>query len=1026
MTSSSPQVPSAGIERVRRFAALSGVFDPQDALTVLEDVAADVSGLVAVASQLASACDTELPGNRTGWLMRGPERRWELEALAGHMGIPEAVAWRLQAADAAADTVDLLDALVGKGLFDDQSVQNRIEAGGPRPELERIAVALDRAGGLAPARDRLDDVRAALTRLDAEERNRALLGVGFVGRDSEKAEIAQWLDVPSPTTPVQALFVSGLPGIGKSTLLEEAVRAARESTQRWLVVRLDFDRAGLDVQDRIGLTVEFARQITAEMGEHAQALRDARLEASGAPLSESGPAVKGEARDKVPTLLVGTMAAQVQASARPILLVLDTLEILRGRGETHPKRLFDWIDQLVNLGLAPMSILAAGRGDALDSTPERIGRPIDLPGLDDASADRLLTSLGVPFSSFRAIRAVAKGSPLVLRLAAAVAHDAGPAALARVAQRNELAAAYLYRFLLSRIEDRTLRTLAHPGLVVRRISAEVIAEVLGPQLGFGRLDPRVATELFDELSSQYWLVEPDPTARGFVKHRTDMRSVLLPLLYATSPARCARIDRAATAWFAARSEPWCAVEAAYHRLQLMRRDPRPPAIDPAVLQRFDEETIAELPERAQDLVRQSRGERSSLGRTFATTRGGPSSPEEVRELESIIERGDWVEGDDFYGRVFSGALFDARSRDADASRAFLWRSGQWQEAKRLLVERDGLREDDRDVLNLSGQLAAARLEMRAELSFAAFRRSLSTDPASDRAAASIAFRGLPGELSGAALGFALRRARLRQQTGPKRGDDGIRAAFAIWLPELGIGDADRAMSAARDRLARRLLQPSSLAEETDPARLLAVLAPHAGLATTLSRIRKDGRIFRHASAVDRRLAELGGLPPSGSGPWQLAPEPSEPIDGLAALGLFAEWAGAAAFVLRDPDLALLARSAERWRRTTAGQWSYDRPPAAWRQWDRPLDVTLAARLAALAATADPVAESRRQLEAWSGDDQHEAPTLLAEIRRRLPGALNAARAAVPDGPGAARTLLHYQIPSAFVPPLAILLVREQL
>ncbi len=1025
MTGSSPQRPIAAIDRVRRFAALSGVFDPRDALTVLEDVAADVSGLVAVASQLASACDTGLPGDRPGWLMRGPERRWELEGLAERMGIGEAVAWRRRAATAAADTLDLLDALVGEGLFDDRSVQSRIEAGGPRQELERIAVALDRAGRFAPAGDRLDAVRAALTRLDAEERNRALLGAGFVGRDAEKAEIALWLDVPSPATPIQALFVSGLPGIGKSTLLEEAIRAARKSTRRWLVVRLDFDRAGLDVQDRIGLTVELARQITAEIGEHAHALRDARLEASGVPLSETGPAVKGEARDKVPTPLVRTMTAQVQASARPVLLVLDTLEILRGRGETHPKRLFDWIDQLVDMGLAPISILAAGRGDALDSAPGRIGRRIDLPGLDDASADRLLTSLGVPSSSFSAVRAIAEGSPLVLRLAAAVARDAGPAALDRVAQKKELAAAYLYRFLLSRIGDRTLRTLAHPGLVVRRISAGVIAEVLGPQLGFGKFDSRVAADLFEELSSQYWLVEPDPTAPGFVKHRTDMRRVLLPLLYSTSPARCARIDRAATAWFAARPEPWCAVESAYHRLQLMRRDPGPPAIDPAVLRRFDEETIAELPERAQDLVRQSRGERSSLGRTFAPHGGGRSSPEAVRELESIIERGDWIEGADFYDRVLDRALFDARSRDADVSRAFLWRSGQWQEAKRLLVERDRLRKDDRDVLDLPAQLAAPRLEMRAELSFAALSRSLSTDPALGRQAADVAFRGLPGELSGAALGFALGRAGLGWTTTSWGGHEGIRAAFAIWLPQLGIGEVGPAMSAARDRLARRL-QPPLPAGETDPARLLAVLAPHAGLATTLSRIRKDGRIIRHALAVDRRLAELGGLPPAGSGPWQLAPEPAEPIDGLAALGLFAEWAGAAAFVLRDPDLALLARSAERWRRTTAGQWSYERPPAAWREWDRPLDVTLAGRIAALEATADPAEESHRQLEAWSGDDQPEAPALRDQILRRLPGALNATRATAPDAPAAARSLLRHQVPSAFVPPLAVLLVRRKL
>jgi AAA ATPase domain len=1026
MISSFPQVPVGAIERARQFAALSGAFDPKDALTVLEDLAADdPTDLVAVASELASACDTALPGDRPTWLMRGPERRWELEALNEHMGIREAVTWRRQTAGAAADTLDLLDALLGEGLFDDQTVQSRIEAGGPRYELERIAVALDRTGRLAPAGGRLDAVRAALTRLDGEERNRALLAGGFVGRDAEMAEIALWLDVPSQPPPIQALFVSGLPGIGKSTLLEGAVQAARESSRRWLVVRLDFDRAGLDVQDQVGLTVELARQISAELGEHAHALRDARLEASGAPLAETVPAVKGEARSRIPTSLARTLAAEVQAVARPVLLVLDTLEILRGRGETHPRRLFSWIDQLVSFGLAPMSALAAGRGDALDSAPERTGRRIDLPGLDDASADRLLAGLEVPASSFGAIRAIAQGSPLVLRLAATVVRDVGPAALDRVAQRNELAAAYLYRFLLSRIEDRTLRALAHPGLVVRRISAEVIAEVLGPQLGFGRLNARVAAGLFDRLSSQYWLVEPDPTAPGFVKHRTDIRSVLLRLLYSASPARCARIDRAATAWFAARPEPWCAVESAYHRLQLMRRDRRPPAVDPAVLQRFDEETIAELPERAQDIVRQSRGERSSLGRTSTTDQEGRDSPAAVRELEAIIGRGDWIEGQSFYDRTLGRALFDARSRDAEVSRAFLWRTGQWHEAKRLLIERDGLGADDHDVPGLPAQLAAPRLEMRAELSFAALLRSFSADPAQGRHAADVALRGLPGELSGAALGFALQRAGLGLKTTSWGGHDGILAAFATWLPQPGAGEARPALSAARDRLGRRVQSPQT-ASDADPARLLAVLAPHAELTTTLSRIREDGRIARHATAVDRRLAELGGLPPPGSGSWRLAPEPAEPIDGLAALGLFAEWVGAAAFVLRDPDLALLARSAERWRRTTAGQWSYDRPPAAWKGWDRPLDVTLAARLTALEAATDPAEESLRQLEAWSGGDLPGAPELLPQIRRRLPGALNAARTAIPDGQGAARTLLRHRVPSAFIPPLTVLLMHHKL
>ena len=64
-----------------------------------------------------------------------------------------------------------------------------------------------------------------------------------------------------------------------------------------------------------------------------------------------------------------------------------------------------------------------------------------------------------------------------MQLAASVAEQAGAQQLRRVVKRKETAAAYLYRFLLFRIDEPTLKDL-YPGLVVRRISAEVIADVL--------------------------------------------------------------------------------------------------------------------------------------------------------------------------------------------------------------------------------------------------------------------------------------------------------------------------------------------------------------------------------------------------------------------------------------------------------------------------------------------------------------------------------------------------------------------
>src|SRR6185312_8909405 len=248
------------VRRLREFAALSGLFDPGQALRAVAGTA-EPTHVVALAAQLASCCDTRQGGDRTGWLMRGPERRWELGAVADRRGIDAAVEWRRGLSPADDETQDLLDALLGTGSFALEAIDTALADGEPA-RLERIAVALDRAGSLAPARDRLDDVRAELTRQEC--RTEGLLD-GFVGRTAEKAAIEQWLGTPVRTLPVPALFVGGTPGIGKSTLLEEAVRGARTGPAPWLPVRLDFDRRGLDVQYLTGLTVELTRQLGAEM-----------------------------------------------------------------------------------------------------------------------------------------------------------------------------------------------------------------------------------------------------------------------------------------------------------------------------------------------------------------------------------------------------------------------------------------------------------------------------------------------------------------------------------------------------------------------------------------------------------------------------------------------------------------------------------------------------------------------------------------------------------------------------------------
>lgn len=1022
------------IQTAKRFAALSGPFEPGEAIVALSDVE-DIDELVAITAHLASTCDTRI-GDGTTWLMREPERHWILGEIAEDSSLSEAVAWRRDRFPTDEVTIDLLDALDGVGMFTEAAIE-RIEADGSRHDLERIAVALERAGPHAPARGHEQEVRAKLTGIDTDERDQALIDRGFFGRAGELALIDDWLARPIESRPVTALFITGLPGIGKSSLLEEAVRRAVATATPPIVVRLDFDRAGLDALDWIGLTLELGRQVAAKVPEHATELRRERLVAAGGE-SPSGMTKGDLGRKRVPTALANAIGATIRSSGRGLLLVLDTLEVLRGRAQTRPRVLFEWLDELVGLDVRPMSVLAAGRGDAFDAAPERVGSRINLPGLEDPDADALMAKLGIPARSFADVREIAEGNPLVIRLAARVVEEAGPESLLQAERGKDLAAAYLYRILLSRIDDDMVRALAHPGLVVRRIDPSVISEVLGPELEFGVIAPARARELFEILASHHWLVEDDPLTPGFVKHRSDIRTLLLRLLYKEDPKGCARIDRAASKWFARRPEAWCAVEAAYHRLQLMRQSRTTPQLDPAVLLLLDDDTIDELPERAQDLVRRARGERSTQFRGAPSSRGSSGSavdPSAAIELQGIIERGDWTEGQYVYDQTFAVSMFDARSADADVARAFLWRAGRWAEAKRLYDERHRLGADDGDLGDLAPVVSLVRFEMWAEFRFAGLVTRLRRDPELLARAADLRYRGVSSDLGTGALGFALRQAGVDTAPASSSVQDVIGTAYATWAPPLAqYGESRDGMVMTRRRLESMVSGDSNLDRSTDQgaARMLALDTPYASPVAAMvqagRRAEPDQRreaLLRHLTTVTSQVVRLGGLQPRNAGRWSLVGDGSGQalaVESIASLGLFAEWAGAAAFELRDPDLRLIAAAAERWRRTMAGRWSYGRPPAGTGdEWMRPLDVSMADRVAALQESDDPASQAREQLAAWSTTG--EAGDVSAAIERRFRGTIAGLTG---DEPVAiAQGLLRRSVPSAFVPPLAVLLPGNQ-
>ena len=123
----------------------------------------------------------------------------------------------------------------------------------------------------------------------------------------------------------------------------------------------------------------------------------------------------------------------------------------------------------------------------------------------------------------------------------------------------------LYRRVLDHIDDDDVRALAIPGLALRRITAEVIQEVLAPACHLGPVSHDRADELFGKLRRETSLVTGDGDV---LLHRADVRQEILPLLASEDPDGVASIHRYAVRFYGERDTVANRTEELYHRLAL--------------------------------------------------------------------------------------------------------------------------------------------------------------------------------------------------------------------------------------------------------------------------------------------------------------------------------------------------------------------------------------------------------------------------------------------------------------------------
>jgi hypothetical protein len=448
-------------------------------------------------------------------------------------------------------------------------------------------------------------VREHLSRRSVLRPFEHLVRRSLVGRDKDLARLRDYVGALPPDSLVSsavryfrsflsvqpALLLFGPGGIGKSALvgrfLYEHSQAPPEL--RFPFAYLTFDNPLLQAGEPYTLLVEAADQLARQYPEQASAHETFRRQIEiyrNARAGLGGRASRSQSRrgklDEVGALDLSLFKdfgallrelAGVGGGTRPALLVLDTFEEVQYRP----------VEELVGLGrmlgalqdhFPNLRIVASGRAPA-DGLRLNGARPTPMPlgELDAAAAVRLLEIEGVGDADLaRTLARQLPGNPLTLKLAARAV--AGGDDLESLSTRRflvfavspELILGQLYRRVLAHIHDEDVKKLAHPGMVLRRVTPEVILEVLSQVCGVELKGMAEARRLFSELRQEHSLVRLEND--GVLQFRPEVRQPMLRLLEREKPAQVREIHEAAVRYWSRQEGVAARAEELYHRLAL--------------------------------------------------------------------------------------------------------------------------------------------------------------------------------------------------------------------------------------------------------------------------------------------------------------------------------------------------------------------------------------------------------------------------------------------------------------------------
>lgn len=564
---------------VQARASLADTFDPK-ALVDLDD---EPELARHVLRMLARECDVVVGEHEVRWRLLPDNRRRILRGLANDNALV-ALAQTLTA-----EPDDWLGHyLLRLGTNRTVSLKSLTAA-----QLSQLYTAQQFLAALPPRQPTQAQVRTRLAIREFEASLRVVLPTCLFGREEELGKLNDYVSAPNSSskedkgepTPV---YLIGMGGRGKSALL--AAFAQRLIQKATPVIWFDFDRAAFDLASHDWLTLEFSRQLGMFLPELTEPLARFREQVQASNSQPFSKEYAGHAHSMSDVWSIWQQEMHSHLPIRqPVAIVLDTFEEVILRGPSEHESLRRWLESAHAEGkLFGLRPILSGR--VLPNDCQTLGgRPMELTDLNPEPAyamlHRLLQDARVKVRKSLCRRLLAEwgASPLFIRLLARyLSEENGALEAAKLLNDakykgvpHTLVQGFTYQRILNRLrtKDQDLRQLAQMGLILRRVTVRLIEQVIAPPCGISTLDAKRAKDLFETLAGEVWLVEKaDQT--GAIKHRSDLRLVMLGLMEPDDRVRALDIHRLAEEYYRAGDDPSLSkaeqdVEADYHRLFLI-------------------------------------------------------------------------------------------------------------------------------------------------------------------------------------------------------------------------------------------------------------------------------------------------------------------------------------------------------------------------------------------------------------------------------------------------------------------------